>query len=179
VGGYAAGYNLKMAPAGKHGPGDERVSADAHGTMLAVDYGRQRIGLALASMETHLIRPLNVLARKNRREDVRRLRELAREHRVQKIVVGLPLRMDGTRGAMAEEAERFAERLRKQIGVPVDMQDERLTSWEAGQILDENKTRHRDAEHAEKKRKGTEGRNAVDAVAAAVILRDYFARARG
>lgn len=167
-----------MAPATKDGPGDERVSADTHATVLAVDYGRKRIGLALASMETRLIKPLNVLARQNRREDVRRLRELAREHRVKQIVVGLPLRMDGTRGAMAEEAERFAERLRRQIGVPVDMQDERLTSWEAGQILDEKQARHRDTERTEKRRQGTERRNALDAVAAAVILRDYFARER-
>jgi len=68
---------------------------------------------------------------------MRRLRELVREQGVKQIVVGLPLRLDGTRGSMAEEAERFAQRVRKQIGVPVEMVDERLTSWEAERLLEE------------------------------------------
>ena len=99
--------------------------------ILAVDYGRARIGLALADTETRMARPLSTMDRVNRNEDTRRLRELVREHGVKQIVVGLPLRLDGTRGEMAEEAERFAQRMRKQIGVPVEMVDERLTSWEA------------------------------------------------
>jgi len=60
-----------------------------------------------------------------------------REHGVKQIVVGLPLRMDGTHGEMAEEVERFAQRVRKQIGVPVEMVDERLTSWESERLLEE------------------------------------------
>ncbi len=68
---------------------------------------------------------------------MRRLRELARKHGVTRILVGLPLRLDGTRGEMAEEAERFANRVRKQIGVPVELADERLTSWEAERRLEE------------------------------------------
>ncbi len=58
------------------------------------------------------------MERINRNEDMRRLREVVREHGVKQIVVGLPLRLDGTRGEMAEEAERFGQRVRKQIGVP-------------------------------------------------------------
>jgi len=85
--------------------------------------------LAIATAEARLARPLATLERINRNEDMRRLRELAREHSVKQIVVGLPLNMDGTRGAMADEAERFAQRARKQIGIPVEMLDERLTSW--------------------------------------------------
>src|SRR5689334_18938151 len=87
---------------------------DAAGSVLAVDYGRARIGLAIAEVETQLARPLLTLERLNRNEDMRRLRELAREHGVRRIVVGLPLRLDGTHGEMAEEATRFAARLRKQ-----------------------------------------------------------------
>jgi len=74
-----------------------------------------------------MAQPLSTMERVNRNEDMRRLRELAREHGVKQIVVGLPLRLDGSRGEMAEEAERFAQRVRKQIGVPVEMVDERLT----------------------------------------------------
>ena len=165
-----------MRPVRRDGRGDERATEETNGAVLAIDYGRKRIGLALASMETRLVNPLSILARKNRREDVRRLRELVREHGVKRIVVGLPLRTDGTRGEMAAEAERFAERLRKQMALPVCMQDERLTTWVAEQLLKQKKrkTSHRDTGHTEKRRKTIGGRNAVDAIAAAVILRDYL-----
>jgi len=63
-----------------------------------------------------MAQPLSTLERINRNEDMRRLRELVREHRVKRLC-GLPLRLDGTRGEMAEEVERFAQRVRKQIGV--------------------------------------------------------------
>src|SRR4029077_6321343 len=109
----------------------------AAGSILAVDYGRARIGLALAETEAQLPRPLLTLERVNRNEDMRRLRELGHEKGVRQIVVGLPLRLDGSRGEMAEEATRFAGRLRKQLGLPVDMLDERLSSWEGEGRLEE------------------------------------------
>src|SRR6266702_1411763 len=84
-------------------------------SILAVDYGRARIGFALADSETRMAQPLSTMERINRNEDMRRLREVVREHGVKQIVVGLPLRLDGTRGEMAEEAERFGQRVRKQI----------------------------------------------------------------
>lgn len=124
-----------------------------------------------------------VLVRINRNEDMRRLRELVREHSVKQIVVGLPLRLDGTRGEMAEEAERFALRVQKQVGIPVEMVDERLTSWEAERLLEEYegriiqapaqfKTRREDNQKRGKKKE--KGKHSVDAVAAAVILREYL-----
>jgi len=144
-------------------------------TILSVDYGRARIGLAIATAEARLARPLTTLERINRNEDMRRLRELAREQGVKQIVVGLPLNLDGTRGEMAEEAERFAQRARKQIGVPVEMVDERLTSWEAERLLEEEfgKKYH---DESEKKKKANSDKPTVDSVAAAVILREYIAR---
>ena len=138
-----------------------------------MDYGRTRIGLAVADAETQLPRPLLTLDRVNRNEDMRRLRELAREHGVRQVVVGLPLRLDGTRGEMAEEATRFATRLRKQLGLPVDMVDERLTSWEAERLLEEQSGRVlHDTKHP--KKAASAGRGSVDAVAAAVILKEYL-----
>jgi len=140
-----------------------------------VDYGRARIGLAIASVDARIARPLITLERINRNEDMRRLRELAREHGVKQIVVGLPLLLDGTRGEMAEEAERFAQRARKQIGVSVEMVDERLTSWEAERLLEEEfGKKYRD--ETEKKKKTAQDKPTVDSVAAAVILREYLAR---
>ena len=154
------------------------MAADANqitkGSTLGVDYGRTRIGLAIADTQSQLPRPLLTLERVNRNEDMRRLRELSREHGVRQVVVGLPLRLDGTRGEMAEEATRFAARLRKQLGLPVDMQDERLTSWEAERLLEEQSGRvlHQSKAHSQ----GERGRASVDAVAAAVILKEYLER---
>lgn len=145
---------------------------------MAIDYGRARMGLAVADANAKMAQPLCTFERVNRNEDMRRLRELVRDHGVKQIVVGLPLRLDGTRGEMAEEAERFARRVRKQIGVPVDMVDERLTSWEAERLLEEAHGRFlRDEKSArEKKKKSAQPKVTVDSVAATVILKEYLER---
>jgi len=154
-------------------------------TILALDYGRARIGLAVADAEARLAKPLATLERINRNEDMRRLRELAREQGVTQIIVGLPLRLDGSHGEMAEEASRFAERVRKQIGLPVEMVDERLTSWEAQRLLEEQGGRPMNPPariasgkdlHTPKRRPKTEAKMTVDALAAAVMLKEYLQR---
>jgi putative pre-16S rRNA nuclease len=142
--------------------------------ILALDYGRARIGLAMANAETALAQPLETMERINRNEDMRRLRELVREHGVKQIVVGLPLRLDGSRGEMAEEAARFGERVHKQLGLPVEMVDERLTSWEAERLLEEHQGHTIRA--AGKKRNKGGARPGVDAMAAALILKEYLDR---
>jgi putative holliday junction resolvase len=152
------------------------------GHILALDYGRARIGLAIASARSGLAQPLATLERINRNEDMRRLREIARQHRVQQVVVGLPLRLDGTRGEMAEEAARFARRVHKQLGLPVEMIDERLTSWEAERQLEEQhgRTLHADPTHthSSKNRAKLATKTYVDAMAAAIILKEYLERQR-
>lgn len=130
------------------------------GRVLAIDYGRKRMGLALSDELGLTAQPLKTLQRKNRREDLRRMRELVREYGVKRIIVGHPVRLDGTEGEMAEEAEQFAKRLEKELGLPVALSDERLSSWEAVQFS------------AARRGKKEE----IDAVAAAVILRDYLER---
>ena len=145
--------------------------------ILGIDYGRARIGLAIAHSESALARPLDTLERINRNEDMRRLREIVRANGVKLLVVGLPLRLDGTRGEMADEAARFATRLRKQIGLPVEMVDERLTSWEAERLLEElagRVTRRASDRADEKGGRRREGKNTTDAMAAAVILKEYL-----
>jgi putative Holliday junction resolvase len=147
----------------------------AGGKILAVDYGSARIGLAIAESLQGIAQPLNTLKRVNRNEDMRRLRELVRDNAVKLILVGLPLRLDGARGEMAEETQRFAQRMRKQIGVPVEMADERLTSWEAERLLEEEFGRKsKQIDGAPKKRDGS--KFTVDSVAATVILREYLER---
>ena len=114
------------------------------------------------------------LERTNRRNDLRRLREIARRHEVRRIVVGYPLHLDGSAGEMAAEAARFAARVEKELHLPVELVDERLSSWEAEQIV------AADSAVAAKRRRGErrQGAKGVDHVAAAVILRDYLERER-
>jgi putative Holliday junction resolvase len=151
----------------------------AAGKILALDYGRKKIGLALADSEARIAAPHDTLERINRNEDMRRLRELVRDHGVKQVVVGLPLRLDGTPGDMAEEAGRFAERVRKQIGIPVELVDERLTSWQAEQILEQEFGRritHRETPRGRKKvTRTSDGKYSVDAIAAMLVLREYLA----
>ena len=140
-----------------------------------MDYGRARIGLAIAESLQGIAQPLNTLKRINRNEDMRRLRELVRDNSVKLILLGLPLRLDGTHGEMAEETQRFAERMRKQIGVAVEMADERLTSWEAERLLEEEFGRKsKQIDGAPKKRDPS--KFTVDSVAATIILREYLGR---
>ncbi|MBI3662886.1 MAG: Holliday junction resolvase RuvX [Acidobacteria bacterium] len=135
------------------------------GRILSIDYGRKRIGVALSDELGLTAQPLAVLERTNRRDDLRRLRELARKHGVERIVVGNPVRLDGSAGEMAAEAGRLAARIRKELGLPVEMVDERLSSWEAQETT----------AAATKTKRGKQGAG-VDAVAAAVILRDFLER---
>ena len=156
------------------------VSRSETGVILAIDYGQKRLGLALSDESRLTSHPYATWVRRNRRRDLTRLRELVRKEGVRCIVVGLPLHLDGTPSEMSEEASRFAERLEKALGLPVEMIDERLSSWEAGEIcagLPRGKrSRGRSPEPAAVK--PTAPHEKFDDVAAAVILRDYLARAQ-
>ena len=146
-----------------------QIGADASGgRVLAIDYGRKRLGLAVSDPLRVTARPLATWNRSSRRHDLARLRILCREERITRVVVGWPLQLGGERGEMALEAGRFAERVRQNLGIPVDLVDERLSSWEAQQTLAENnagRLRSRGRKHK------------LDEAAAAVILRDYLRRA--
>lgn len=141
-----------------------KAAQPGKGRFLAIDYGRKRIGLAISDELRMTARPLETFERTNRRDDLRRLRELVRKHGVGRIVVGNPVRLDGSAGEMAGEAARFAARIQKELGLPVEMLDERLSSWEAQETTAATKTK-----------RGKQGAG-VDAVAAAVILRDFLER---
>lgn len=150
-------------------------SVSPAGAILAIDYGRQRLGLALSDERAVTSQPFAIWTRTNRRRDLARLRELVRKHGIRRIVVGLPLHLDGTPSEMSAEATRFASRIEQTLGVRVDMMDERLTSWEAGQTIKQapSASKRGPAPASQRKRKA-----ALDHVAAAVILRDYLNQAR-
>jgi putative holliday junction resolvase len=129
--------------------------------ILAIDYGRRKIGLALSDALALTARPLAIVPRTNRSAAFRTLRELSRQHNVGLIIVGCPLHLSGKASDLSNEATRFASRLRKELGLPVEMFDERLTTWQANQIL----TSHG----------GSSNQNrSLDALAAAVFLQEYL-----
>jgi putative Holliday junction resolvase len=104
--------------------------------ILGIDYGRVRLGLALSDPDGILASPLPTLPRSRRAsDDFHRIAGLAREHGVARIVVGLPLLMDGTSGTMANEAKTFADQVALHSRLPVDLFDERLTSSEAERAM--------------------------------------------
>lgn len=147
--------------------------AEVPGVILAIDYGRKRLGLALSDESGVTTRPFATWTRTNRRRDLARLRELTRQHRVRRIVVGLPLHLDGATSEMAEEAQAFAGRVQKHLAIPVDMMDERLSSWEAHETVSASASKIR-------RRRGPSARASekpsLDEIAAAIILRDYLDR---
>ena len=136
--------------------------------ILAIDPGTKRIGLA-ASDALHLTtRLLPVLEFGGLGESVKELAKLVAAEEFQKVVVGLPLHMDGSEGDAARAAKDLAERLRKelaakQIACAVELWDERLTSFEA-----EQRTRQQGVAKAKAKA-------FLDSVAAEVLLEDYLA----
>jgi len=138
------------------------------GRILGLDVGRRRIGMAIALEGGH-VHGLGALARRSVREDLERLKRMAAERQVERIVVGLPLHMNSTEGEMARKVREFGERLARETGLEVLYQDERLTSFEAGERL---KARGMSLKRMlEAKRQG-----AVDEMAAVILLEDFLNR---
>jgi len=149
------------------------------GAVLAIDYGRRRLGLAVSDPGRMLARPLETLERVNRRFDLARLRRVARGEAATQLVVGLPLRLDGTEGDMADEARQFAARVGKALALPVALVDERLTSWEAAEDRntrpsDGDRRKRDDGRRIPAASKAHGGADGVDSLAAALILEAYL-----
>jgi putative holliday junction resolvase len=139
--------------------------AQPKGRVLGLDLGQARIGVAISDPDHRLALPLGTV-RTGAPEDLKALAKIASENGVTRIVVGHPLRMSGGGGEAASQAERFADALEGFVGLPVDMQDERLSTVQAERGL------------AEAGVKGRERRRVVDQAAAALILQAYLDRTR-
>jgi putative Holliday junction resolvase len=100
--------------------------------ILALDYGSARTGVAVSDPSGTLARPLCVVERAGAEDGLTRLRELVEAEGAERVVVGLPLTLRGTRGEQARETERFVEALRAALDVPIDTFDERFTTSLAG-----------------------------------------------
>ena len=132
--------------------------------VLAVDFGSKRIGTAISDGLGISVRPVETIKRSSIERDISRLKFLVEDLEAEAVVVGLPLRMDGTAGDAAQSAMRFVERLKSKLDVAVFTQDERLTSYEAEQMMI-------------KRGFGREQRRArSDEFAAMIILEDYLSK---
>lgn len=131
--------------------------------MLGIDLGGKRTGLAFAETLSGLVMPIEVLHASEGPALDSALDNAIREHGPHRLVVGLPLNMDGTEGPAAQKSRAMGENLQQRHGLPVEYQDERLTSFAA------------EADLAERKLNRKAKKNVADAHAAAEILRDWLA----
>ncbi|MBU0678871.1 MAG: Holliday junction resolvase RuvX [Verrucomicrobia bacterium] len=130
--------------------------------ILGVDYGRKRLGFAVSDHDEIVAIPHSVVTLRNTSDAVDATLTLYRETGAEAVVVGLPLSMDGSNSDMTAEVLAYVGKLQWSLDVPVETWDERLTSWEAEQILINAGTR-RD------KRKGL-----IDKLAAQIMLQSYL-----
>jgi putative holliday junction resolvase len=129
--------------------------------ILAVDLGEKNVGLASCDELELTVRPLNTVQRTGNVQIASSIASEARRIEAAEVLVGHPLNMDGTAGRAAKDAEKIAALVAEVSGLPVRLWDERLSSWEAEQLLDEI--------GASKKKR----RDLIHSASAAVILKSY------
>lgn len=129
--------------------------------IAALDLGARRIGIAVTDADGLSVHPLRTIERRSFGADLEAIKQTLGGRRIDCLVVGLPVNMDGSEGPMARHARNIAARLAEAFGIEVKLQDERLSSLEAekrlGSAVRRGKKKH-----------------AIDAVAAAVILENYL-----
>ena len=132
--------------------------------VLAFDYGTRHIGVAVGQSVTGNAAPLTALAARDGVPRWEQIGALIEEWRPQRLVVGLPLNMDGTESELAVRARKFGNRLHGRFGLPVALWDERLSSFEArGHLLERGRRDFRGS--------------GVDSLSAVLILESWFAGA--
>lgn len=132
------------------------------GRLIGIDPGERRIGVAVGDEETGMAFPRPALRAGSRAPDG--IRALADAEGTRRIIVGLPLNMDGSEGSQAAAARAFGARLGA-LGLDVIFSDERLTTWDAAERIAQSGSRSTAAD-------------AIDSAAAALILEQYFADRR-
>lgn len=132
---------------------------------MGLDYGSKTVGVAISDPLLLTAQSLETIYRQQEnklRRTLARIEALCTEYEVDLIVLGLPKNMDDTEGERCEKTRAFQEMLERRTGISVVFQDERLTTWEADQILIE------DAIPFEERKKY------VDKIAASLILQEYL-----
>ena len=132
------------------------------GRVLAIDMGSKRVGLAVSDELRLTVRTLPALSRTPWKRLLSSLAELCEQFDVRSIVLGLPLRLDGTEGDAAQEVRRVGRNLQLSLKLPLFFQDERLTSKDAESSL------------RERGFQAFEISDRIDSEAASIILRDFL-----
>ena len=130
--------------------------------VLGLDYGSRRIGVAVCDELGMSAQGVTTLMRKNRETDMAAIAELVGRYGIERIVVGYPIRLDGSEGIQCEKVNRFIRRLQIRFAIPVIRRDETLSTKEAEELLRETGVRR-------EKRRGI-----VDRLAASIILQGYL-----
>jgi len=136
---------------------------------MGLDYGSKTVGVAISDALCLTAQPKEIIRRKEEdklRRTLARIEELISEYEVGEIVLGLPVNMDTTIGDRAQKALVFKDKLERRCGIEVHMLDERLTTVEADEIMDELGIR------------GKDRKAHVDMIAAEIILQDYLDNVR-
>jgi putative Holliday junction resolvase len=131
--------------------------------ILALDYGTKRIGVALSDELGWTAQPLETFERRTLDRDIAHIATLVQLHEVARVILGLPLQLDGRQGPAVEAMREFATTLEARVPVPLVLWDERMTTKAAEDLLIT-------ADVSRRKRKG-----AVDRIAAAILLQSYLA----
>lgn len=137
---------------------------------MGLDYGSKTIGIAISDELGFTAQPVETVERNGEnklRKSLARISEIVREKNIQKIVVGLPVNMSGKRGERVARTLEFVEKLKLRVDIPIVMQDERLTTVEANEILSESGV------------KREERKRYIDQIAASIILKEYMERQNG
>jgi putative Holliday junction resolvase len=132
---------------------------------MGLDYGSRTVGVAISDDLLLTAQGKEIIRRKEEnklRKTLARIEELIQEYGVEKIVLGLPLNMDETVSERSKLCLEFKEMIERRTGIPVEMMDERLTTVEADEIMNEARI------------KGKERKEYVDMIAAQIILQDYL-----
>lgn len=131
------------------------------GRVMGLDVGERRVGVALSDSSATLARPHSVLQRRSKAKDFAALARMVAELEVKRVVIGLPLTLEGEIGSQARRVTRYAQALAERLDVPIEFHDERYSTVTADALLVES---------------GRKRRVPIDAAAAAVILQDYLDR---
>ena len=134
--------------------------------IMSVDYGDTRTGVAFCDVREVLASAYCTIEEQYRPKLVDKLVEIAKKEKAEMIVIGLPRNMDGSYGFRAEECRALGDALSEKVDIPIDFEDERLTTVIAHDILSYNNVR------------GKKRKNTVDSVSAVVILQSYIDKRR-
>jgi len=132
--------------------------------ILGIDFGTVRIGLALSDPTGTLASPLPHLEKKTISQINAALTELVETHEISRVVVGLPRNMDGSYGPAAEKVRDFISKIQGSIGIPIETQDERLTTVQASKQLSQIGLNQKEL------------RKKIDSSSASLILQQYLDR---